>query len=125
MAARGRTPKVSEAIEGEVVGAATTEEVEVVDRTIGKLKLKMRRPTDAQIALLGRLAVAAQREPEKYFSRLVDTFFRIVENLLVDAGDIAAVEGAIIEDKLTIEDIVTGLGTKDATAPAGRVRRAR
>lgn len=107
------------------MGAATTEEVEVVDRTIGKLKLKMRRPTDAQIALLGRLAVAAQREPEKYFSRLVDTFFRIVENLLVDAGDIAAVEGAIIEDKLTIEDIVTGLGTKDATAPAGRVRRAR
>jgi len=125
MAARGRTPKVSEVVEGEVVGAATTEEVEVVDRTIGKLKLKMRRPTDAQIALLGRLAVAAQREPEKYFSRLVDTFFRIVENLLVDAGDIAAVEGAIIEDKLTIEDIVTGLGTKDATAPAGRVRRAR
>jgi hypothetical protein len=131
MAARGRTPKVSEAIEGEIVGEPVTEETATAAtlRDIGKLKIMMRRPADAQVALLGRLAVAAQREPEKYFSRLVDTFFRIVEGLLVHPDDIAAIEGAIIDDGLTIEDMVKGLGDKDQDAAAkttrARARRTR
>ncbi len=126
MATPGRTRK-EPAIEGEVVGEPTTEEVEASLRDIGDLKIMMRRPSDAQIALIGRLAVAAQREPEKYFTRLVDAFFRVVEGLLVNPDeDIPRIENAIIDDKLTIEAITKGLGTKDKdAAPAARVRTRR
>lgn len=125
MATRGRTPK-EPAIEGEVVASAT-EETDATLRDIGKLKIMMRRPSDAQIALIGRLAVAAQREPEKYFTRLVDAFFRVVEGLLINPEeDIPRIEDAIIEGGLTIEAITKGLGTKDQdAAPAARVRTRR
>lgn len=97
-------------------------------RTIGDIKVLMREPNDAQIAMLIRLAKAAEKDPQANFARLADVFFRIIEGLLVRPEDIEAMLDEIVEGRMSMKQIAEGLSAKGEDgkpATKARTRRVR
>lgn len=126
MTARARSPKV---LEGEVSDVETVEAQDEAPqlRQLGGIEVLMRKPNDAQVAMLIRLAKATEKDPEKNFARLADVFFRIIEGLLVDEDDIEVLLEEIVTGRITMAQISAGLTPKDedAKTPGRRTRRVR
>jgi hypothetical protein len=131
MATRASTRKITpepEVIEGEVVTATDTA-VTTDECAIGPLKVRMQRATEDQMAVLAKVARAAEKDPQGKGLRAVEVFFRLVENLLVDRDDIERLEDALADRKVTLHQIAAQIKGEESAnadkAPRPRTRRGR
>lgn len=124
MTARARSPKV---IEGSVTEAEVEGETpeKATMHKLGQIDILMFNPNATQIAMLGRLVKASERDPQGTFLRLADVFFRIVENLIVNQDDVYRLEEEIVARRVEMADICKGLMADAEQAPNRRTRRVR
>ena len=129
MATRASTRKITpEVVEGEVI-EAVDESITAEEHTIGPLKIQMKRATEDQLAILAKVAMAAQKDPQGQGLRAIEVFFRLIENLIVDPKDVERLEDALTDGDVTVPQIaaqIQGKETPDAdSAPRPRTRRGR
>lgn len=117
---------VSASIEGEVIESEDTVVDEADLISVGSLQFRMTRPTDDQLAVLAKVARAAERDPSSSL-RAIEVFFKIIEKCLINQADGERLEDALIDGTISIRQITESISTKgdDASSAQTTARRTR
>lgn len=129
MATRRTSPA---ALEGEIVESESTEGADSEGRPIHLIKVTdeisvwAREPSESQLAAITKSSMAAQRDLAGHAVYAMDVVFRVITAILHDPNDIKRLDSALIEDEVTVKDLlkILGVDSEDAKPAAKKsVRR--